>query len=779
MKLPQLVLAAACTLLQLSGCGGGSSSKPTPTQSSTPASSAPKSSEPVSSVSSSSPQPIALTIKGALAPSLHLANADIKAVAGDQIFTTNANSDRTYSLDILVSEKNKAIPIQMFAKGVGTGSFVELANILPSTIKLVDLAGNDKTVDSQEFFGTNFSTLTTAEYAQIKLLNLTLATDSERDNALLSLSEYDALKLATLIQDYSSRSTISLPEEKATTLELALDADLAETHISITYRRASELELRRDPIQTKMTMEVLSGKYFVKTGEQDRAYSLVFNADGTGELLADVNFMISTNTKGSVNSPFTWEQEDKVIKLSFTSLSLAKTQDVWLPIGEQCDTEITDFVDTCEIKLASMNIEIITDREQGKLFYVYPTFQSFRNGELISSDHGLYVRTGVLFKPQDNVTFTAEKIVNADWHIGNYSYRFTTATEGIRTNFLTDTQEQFVWSIVNGRLSINLNSTEIQPFQETKAGYRVLYFENTNTALAVISNRLMVKRQPLSLTENDWLARWVGIPVGKDNWYDDFNPNGDWSSGFFPRGNGRWFITGTSSINAKNENWQYDFDVLSIHDNIHYLRVCHGPAVIDTQWYGCFVAPYLKTNPASFAILGGGSFGGVFNELATGKYLKLTSNEYYEGVSENIEQKKVYQKVSATRLFIPETGSIWQLVSNSSSEVIFCEYQADSSCNTGTKRTLTPGLQVKLNITGNGTVYQKYLTQHGNIRTQTSEYVMLPKGHKQLLDLVPASGYSLSSESISGCGGKLAELIYHIPPLQSSCEINIAFTKIQ
>ena len=142
MKLPQLVLAATLTLLQLSGCGGGSSSNPTPTQSSTPASSAPKSSESVSSASSSSPQLIALTIRGALAPSLHLANADIKAIVGDQIFTTNANSDRTYSLEILVSEKNKAIPIQMFAKGVGAGSFVELANILPSTNKLVDLAGN-------------------------------------------------------------------------------------------------------------------------------------------------------------------------------------------------------------------------------------------------------------------------------------------------------------------------------------------------------------------------------------------------------------------------------------------------------------------------------------------------------------------------------------------------------------------------------------------------------------------------------------------------------------
>lgn len=776
MKLTQFMPAMLAVSFLFMGCGGGGGGSSKPPSSSTTASSVSSSSSlPISSSSSSKSVATALTIQGVLA-NAHLANADVKIRIGDQVFTAKADAQQKYRIELPVENKNKSVPMQLTAKGNGNASAVEFAALLPSENALSALAGSDKVLTADEYFGVNVSTLSTAEYAQVNNMGITVSSDRERENALFTISNFSVLNLAALIQSYAASENVLLPDGITTTLALALDSDLSESYITLdNIGLGGFLDVRTDPLQNKKPSAFKSGKYFVESGDQNQVYSLTFNADGTGELQADKNFIIWTPSSGvnSVKSPFAWVQSDDVLTLTFNSLSLTKNSGLWLPTGEACEVAATEAADECEIKLATLAIEIIAEREEKSYLLVRPTLESFRNGALIPGAQVAYNFGSTLFQYKEE--FSADELLNADWVTNSYRYQFLTKSTGHRKNFLTGAEESFSWSVIDGYLSINLLDTKIWPIKNGKSGFNIIYSESANPTLPVMRRELMIKRQLLSLVENDWKGRWISLPLEKSTSFFDVNPGQIWAQGFQPS-SGSWSLAGASRLTAISSGWQYDYDLLAVDGSINYIHSCASTSSPAVSLSSCVINLWKKTSDPTIASFGRlGNTPTVFSEPATGKYLLLNSNGIYEGVSNMIGEKMEYQRVSASRLFVKDTVSIVELMSSDINGVTLCEYQVGKSCDTGVKRIMELGLGVKLNVTGSGTIFHKFFTARGSIQTSISGWVMLPKNHNQVLSLVPASGYTVTSESVSGCGGSLDGYEYNIPGRLDACEINIAF----
>ncbi len=215
---------------QLAGCGGSSGSGGS---ASPPPSTPPGGNEPPA------PTMLSLKLEGRVTDE-PIANAEVTATIGGETFTTTADENGDYSLDVEIEEESADAFVVLSARGVGAQSFVEFMSLAGSFQSLLDQAGDDATLSSDEDFSTQITNVSTAEAVLLQQANGGNPVTS--DAALLTLSNavnaQDVLDLAAAIKlTVDNPDTYPMPEGQTSILELALDATARTQFINEVYTK--------------------------------------------------------------------------------------------------------------------------------------------------------------------------------------------------------------------------------------------------------------------------------------------------------------------------------------------------------------------------------------------------------------------------------------------------------------------------------------------------------------------------------------------------------------
>jgi len=168
-----------------------------------------------------------VTITGVVTDSI-ISNAAVEVSISGQTFSTIADENGKYTITITVDESllNQLVKI----RALGDSSInpeVEFISQLGSLSSLIDQAGADGNLTSDDSFGVNVTNVTTAEYALITQDGTTPTTDTELTEAISSLNTDEKNTLAALIKIVVDNDDFSLPNGVTSTLDLVDDTETA------------------------------------------------------------------------------------------------------------------------------------------------------------------------------------------------------------------------------------------------------------------------------------------------------------------------------------------------------------------------------------------------------------------------------------------------------------------------------------------------------------------------------------------------------------------------
>ncbi|WP_223671250.1 PKD domain-containing protein [Kangiella shandongensis] len=180
-----------------------------------------------------------LTMRG-FATEEPIANAEISITVFGQDFSTTAGSDGQYELTIEFDEDadtDNEFAI-LSAKGVGAQGFVSLKSAIGSVSALVDSAGSDSVVTSDEYLPLEISETATAmlALATINNGNQLPADRATYQASLKNYSGYDIVSLAAgiklIVEQSDTNPEFELPAGTATTWELASSEFMAREFLA-------------------------------------------------------------------------------------------------------------------------------------------------------------------------------------------------------------------------------------------------------------------------------------------------------------------------------------------------------------------------------------------------------------------------------------------------------------------------------------------------------------------------------------------------------------------
>ena len=312
------LVCAMLLVTQLAGCGGGGdSAAPPPVGGNPPVPPPPPPPPP--------PPTVSLTLEGVVTDE-PIPNAVVTATVAGHDFTTTADAEGNYSLDIEIEEADAASFVTLHAQGVGDQAFVEFTSLAGSFQSLAAAAGDDDTLDATENFSTQITNVTTAAAALMQSANggnpitddAALASFGAQVNAQEVLDLATAIKLAV-----DEPETHPLPEG-ATILALANDTEaraqfvdtvfqqdpaaFAETQAAIAAdpRLAQEIDEAALIEKGTLTAAMLSTDAGFTFNYNGRVVHYDLNADHTGWLSNDVH-----------NVAITWAVEGKELRISY------------------------------------------------------------------------------------------------------------------------------------------------------------------------------------------------------------------------------------------------------------------------------------------------------------------------------------------------------------------------------------------------------------------------------------------------------------------------------
>jgi len=320
------VVVSLILATQLAGCGGGSGDGSAPPVSNTPPPSSnndPPQPPPQQPPPAPQPAKLSLKLKGAVTDA-PIPNAVVTATVGTQTFTTTADQDGVYSLDIEVEESRVGDFVTLSGKGVGAQSYVEFRSIAGSFQTLAAAAGSDKTLSSEENHSTQITNVSTAEAVLLQEANggQPITSDSALADLGGVLDGQQVLDLAATIkllvdhaQDYP------MPTGETSILELATKTEARQKLIDEVAAKdpavfsqmqtaiAADPSLSRPLVAADVqdfTSAMLSGEPGFSFNYTNRAANYAFNADGTGS--------VSTGTS---DASMKWKIEGSNIRVTF------------------------------------------------------------------------------------------------------------------------------------------------------------------------------------------------------------------------------------------------------------------------------------------------------------------------------------------------------------------------------------------------------------------------------------------------------------------------------
>ncbi|WP_462178215.1 PKD domain-containing protein [Pseudoalteromonas gelatinilytica] len=149
-----------------------------------------------------------------------IANAELEINVGSDVFSVNADSTGRYTIELVVDESASDKLVLVKAKGLdSTNPGVVFVSQLSSIQALLEQAGEDNTLDSEDNFGVNITNVTTAEYALLTRNNEEPQSVEELNAALLNVDADEKILLATLIKIIVDNADYVLPEGVESTLD--------------------------------------------------------------------------------------------------------------------------------------------------------------------------------------------------------------------------------------------------------------------------------------------------------------------------------------------------------------------------------------------------------------------------------------------------------------------------------------------------------------------------------------------------------------------------------
>ncbi|HTF98549.1 MAG TPA: hypothetical protein VL995_20580 [Cellvibrio sp.] len=764
--------------LLIAGCGGGGGGGSKSTSSSIPllSSAGQVSSAPVISVaststpSSSSAPTIQLTIQGKVAADA-LAGGEVVFTIGAQTVKTNINNSLEYSVVLDVPAVDADKPFVAVATGVASDDWVQLAALYPSVNALIEKAGSDNLLNSDEFFGVNITPLTTAEYAEITYNRFPHATDEEYKTARLSLHPTKAMEQAAMVVRLLTNINVTLPAQTKTTLTYLLDANLAGTHLEalrVTYDgelRDYVNEIAADPSQVNVSRKKLSGMFVLEANYSQ--YLLTFNDDGTGKLVTGhlTYYMWVSQGSSKVSEGFTWVRKGKTIEITFDNPIVYETE--YLRISESsysvCDYHWPDFK-TCLLSFESIRLDLLSESNNYYMASLnIPTYSIEKEDGSVSYQSDLKPQLARIISVAEFIPQDLSGLFGVEWVANDDSFVFSENGQVTQKDLLTQTEVQKSWTLEGNHLK--LDGYDIWISHKEPTGFSV--FTNDD---GYVQHQKLIKRAPVDMTESDWVGRWS---AHHEFDIEPYNTNADktWSY-FFQPPEGNWMLLDGHTQVAMSNDARTTRDMLAVIDGKYYMNECWGYEAVPFVTASCRIV--VKEKSVSFDSTGWpywAFFG--FNEMTTNQPLFFSSGDLLQNESSNnYWSHKKYHRVADDKLFSPQDGKILEMTSASQAGIEVCEYLLEENCNEDNKRKYIQGLQVNISLNAGGS-FQLELSGYLRSWQGPEKILSVPRGIKQTFYIYPDNGYSI--DSVTGCGGVLNDNQFIVPPLTEGCDIVVNF----
>jgi len=725
-----------------------------------------------------------------------IANAELEINVGSDVFSVNADPTGRYTIELVVDESASEKLVLVKAKGLdSTNPGVVFVSQLSSIQALLEQAGEDNTLDSEDNFGVNITNVTTAEYALLTRNNEEPQSVEELNAAFLNVDADEKILLATLIKIIVDNADYVLPEGVENTLDLVSDEDTAKSFEDEVNEKDPDLieetkeEIKKDENLVSDSDEPIVGDFIVNSPRyyNNDAYHLVLASDGTGELNANTS------------STLTMSKESGVYTLALANSVVTYTD-------EYNDGNESYIAQT---KLTDISFQVLAENEVFRTIEVTQTTQrtlDYQNGSepVVEPSSTRTYTTNLIDKTKTIALNTAELTENT-WILDLRDNDYDSASsddEPETLRFYADgtgdvtgeSSEVFSWVLNDTKLSISYDEngeTGLIEFWFTKAlsaGYQVVALDTSFDEPSNTLTGLMIKKANVTTTDEDIIGRWHGF-VGTSQSYDlNIYPDGSVAIGL-----------GYSSFQGHIEDGNFSrkrfysetYGLVSSCDG--FADDCYLESEMQHEFINIIGSTYYIIRTLTYYTMAGEaydevksvfiyeyskdlSYSAFTEELLEGSILfykdDSSSDAIYMQYNDlgEVEYVVSFDGVEHIATFndgvlsYQVDGNTWfvELVSADENAVTICRYQQGSSCSADTQISYLPK-RPKVTLTVNP-------SQNGNLSptSQTSYWYQYAS-----FVISPDEGYVI--DEITGCEGYIEGGYYLVYTTGADCDITATF----
>lgn len=279
------------------------------------------------------------------------------------LFTTEADENGDYSIELTLDESDAEKLVKLKAKGQGEFEHVEFISQLGSASELQIAAGKDGILQSEENFSVNVTNVTTAEYALLNEIENAFNNSVSLKKSKLEINAQAKLELATLIKAIVDNQNVDLPEGVNNTLELAKNKQKASAFLTKLKAEQPELvekteqALKADENLIKPISFSLNGQYWLaETAFSNGLYlGLTFKEDGTGYALGEKTYS------------FKWKQSGQSVDITFVDELILESSSLFDKDAPQIISHLKIDVFEQNARFKSSTVTITHQRDESSL----------------------------------------------------------------------------------------------------------------------------------------------------------------------------------------------------------------------------------------------------------------------------------------------------------------------------------------------------------------------------------------------------------------------------
>ncbi len=716
-------------------------------------------------------------------------NANVTATVRDLTFTTTADVNGKYTLNLSVDDAHLNDLVLITADGGSGKPTLKLVSQLPSMQTLLVQAGSDKQLDADENFSVNVTNVSTAEYAlMVKRWSfygvpfLSVINDLQLENFSGSAGGYEKYLLAALIKIVSDLG-ISLPAGAQNTLDLVLDKGLTdELQTSINTATPELISQVIEAIKNDASVSPGSlahdGTYILLGGAGDTDWVLTFNNDNKGE----------AKTRFGAQS-FTWAQGVGKLDIHFDRpMDLKQTE--WL--GSWFAASIEVYIDNPHgsSMRGSMNMSKVLIDNEGT---IQRDASEYKYVQLASASKGL--------------SLEKEKLVG-DWiqgSDGSASLFKLNSDDSVNLSHIdgTDTQAGLTWALGSNGFTVFRDGKKLTDYyvlNDLGVGYSFVAINwspsSSDEVFSYAWNGKLIRQQQLPVAKADLRGAYVGtdgriytlsnddIIEGLSSRITPWNYSGSdssWTRYIYQDNNSAWlgYCDQVANKSCKVFRKTVVKVLASANDSYHLLNT---------------ITEYDSNGEKSYSY----SFFETWNRIPSPSYfdywfdMSTYRREFFQQTADGVKvwhfvdghieindrsddlfpQASIPTTIAKGKLLYTRDGvaKALELISVSDEGIVVCEYNAGASCTKGSEITLsnrTPAaISYKVSV-GGSVEYDSWYASHSDPMTLF--------GNVATFTIVPDQGYTI--ESVTGCGGKLNGSIYTTASVKDKCTITASFVK--